>query len=70
MSTPKQALNPRIKISKTGRPYVDISDLVKTELDRIEKSQERAKNSTVSDHENSNGSTTSTNGNSSNSCER
>jgi len=39
MSTPKSALNQRIKISNTGRPYVDVADLVKTRLDRIEKSR-------------------------------
>ncbi len=39
MSTPKTAklLNPRIKISKTGRPYVDVADLVKTRFERIER---------------------------------
>lgn len=35
MSSPKPTLNPRIKISKTGRPYVDVADLVKSELERI-----------------------------------
>ncbi len=44
MSSTKPVLNPRIKISKTGRPYVDVADLVKRELERIERSQERAKN--------------------------
>lgn len=39
MSTPKEALNQRIKISNTGRPYVDVADLVKARLDRIEKSR-------------------------------
>ena len=39
MSTPKKALNQRIKISDTGRPYVDVADLVKTRLDRIEKAR-------------------------------
>jgi len=39
MSSPKSALNRRIKISNTGRPYVDVADLVKTRLDRIEKAR-------------------------------
>jgi hypothetical protein len=39
MSTPKAALNKRVKISNTGRPYVDVADLVKTRLDRIEKAR-------------------------------
>lgn len=39
MSTPKSALNQRIKISNSGRPYVDVADLVKTRLDRIERSR-------------------------------
>jgi hypothetical protein len=39
MSSPKQVLNSRVKISKTGRPYVDVADLVKSELDRIRNSQ-------------------------------
>jgi len=39
MSTAKSALNHRIKISNTGRPYVDVADLVKTRLDRIEKAR-------------------------------
>jgi hypothetical protein len=39
MSTAKSALNQRIKISNTGRPYVDVADLVKTRLDRIEKAR-------------------------------
>lgn len=41
MSTPKTAkiLNPRIKISNSGRPYVDVADLVKTRFERIEKSR-------------------------------
>jgi len=37
MSMAKSALNQRIKISNTGRPYVDVADLVKSRLDRIEK---------------------------------
>lgn len=45
MSTPKAALNRRIKISSKGRPYVDLADLVKTRLDRIEKSREQGRNS-------------------------
>jgi hypothetical protein len=39
MSSPKPVLNSRVKISKTGRPYVDVADLVKSELDRIRNSQ-------------------------------
>jgi len=39
MSTSKSALNQRIKISKAGRPYVDVADLVKTRLDRIERTR-------------------------------
>lgn len=39
MSTAKSALNQRIKISDSGRPYVDVADLVKTRLDRIEKAR-------------------------------
>jgi hypothetical protein len=39
MSSPKAALNKRVKISSTGRPYVDVADLVKTRLDRIEKAR-------------------------------
>lgn len=39
MSTPKEALNKRVKISNTGRPYVDVADLVKTRLDRIDKAR-------------------------------
>jgi hypothetical protein len=39
MSTSKSALNQRIKISNTGRPYVDVADLVKTRLDRIERAR-------------------------------
>ena len=41
MSTPKAALNRRIKISNTGRPYVDVADLVRTKLNRIKKSHEQ-----------------------------
>lgn len=39
MSTPKTAkiLNPQIKISKTGRPYIDVADLVKTMLEGPQK---------------------------------
>ncbi|HZE69343.1 MAG TPA: hypothetical protein VE135_07480 [Pyrinomonadaceae bacterium] len=36
----KAVLNPRIKISKTGRPYVDVADLVKARLARIEKARQ------------------------------
>ena len=39
MGTAKSALNQRVKISNTGRPYVDVADLVKTRLDRIEKAR-------------------------------
>lgn len=38
MSTPKaKVLNRRIKISRSGRAYVDVADLVKTRLERIGK---------------------------------
>jgi hypothetical protein len=40
MSAPRQVLNRRVKISKTGRPYVDVADLVKSELERIKKSEQ------------------------------
>jgi len=53
MSTPKAALNRRIKISNTGRPYVDVADLVKTRLDRIEKSQGQGQVVDREPHENS-----------------
>jgi len=39
VSIAKAGLNPRIKISKTGQPYVDVADLVKTRLDRIDKAR-------------------------------
>ena len=38
--SPKAVLNPRIKISKTGRAYVDVADLVKARLARIAKTQQ------------------------------
>jgi hypothetical protein len=42
MSTPKPVrLNPRIKISKTGRPYIDAAELVRSQLDRMQGSQEQ-----------------------------
>jgi hypothetical protein len=53
MSTPKAALNRRIKISNTGRPYVDVADLVKTRLDRIEKSRVQGQIVDREPHENS-----------------
>lgn len=53
MSTPKAALNRRIKISNAGRPYVDVADLVKTRLDRIEKSREQGQIVDREPHENS-----------------
>ena len=38
--SPKAVLNPRIKISKTGRAYVDLADLVKARLARIAKTRQ------------------------------
>jgi hypothetical protein len=35
----KAGLNRRIKISKTGRPYVEVADLVKTRIDRIDRAR-------------------------------
>lgn len=57
MSTPKTVLNPRVKISKTGRPYVDVADLVKSELERMKKPQEESSQepSTQPDADNPNG---------------
>ena len=71
MSTPKTAkiLNPRIKISKTGRPYIDVADLVKTRFERIEKSRNQGQKNPAPIQENRNGNTT-TNDDSSNSRER
>ena len=55
MSSPKQVLNSRVKISKTGRPYVDVADLVKSELDRIKNSQaDNARNGTPQPSHNNN----------------
>jgi hypothetical protein len=64
MSSPKSALNPRIKISKTGRPYVDVADLVKSELDRIKRSQNEdgSRQSSTQDSSNTNRSGTNDNG--------
>lgn len=44
MSTPKPAkiLNPQIKISKTGRPYIDVADLVKTMFEGMEKGDQES----------------------------
>jgi hypothetical protein len=43
MSNVKTAkvLNRRIKISKTGRPYVDVADLVRTRFERIDRLQHK-----------------------------
>src|ERR1051325_7684120 len=38
-----ETLNPRVKISKTGRPYVETKDLVASALGRVE-ANETAKN--------------------------
>lgn len=35
MSSPKSQLSTRVKISKTGRPYVEVKDLVNSELERL-----------------------------------
>jgi hypothetical protein len=36
----RKPLNPRVKISPTGRPYVEIEDLVKSRLERIDANKE------------------------------
>lgn len=64
MSSPKSALNPRIKISKTGRPYVDVADLVRSELDRIKRSQQEDGSCPGSAQSSNNTNGNSTNGNS------
>jgi len=64
MSIAKAGLNRRIKISKTGQPYVDVADLVKTRLDRIDKARnERGQTADSSSNQNAdrNGNATSTN---------
>jgi hypothetical protein len=38
--SPKAVLNPRIKISKTGRAYVDVADLVNARRARIAKARQ------------------------------
>jgi len=35
MSTPRRVLNQRVRISKTGRPYVNVTELVRSELERM-----------------------------------
>jgi len=53
MSIAKAGLNRRIKISKTGQPYVDVADLVKTRLDRIDKARnERGQTADSSSNQN------------------
>lgn len=64
MSSPKSALNPRIKISKTGRPYVDVADLVRSELNRIKKSQQEDAPGRSGPQSSNNTNGNSTNGNS------
>lgn len=57
MSTPKTAkiLNPRIKISKTGRPYIDVVDLVKTMFEGIEKPDHEGQIEATENRQQSNG---------------
>ncbi|HEV7682718.1 MAG TPA: hypothetical protein VGO68_11385 [Pyrinomonadaceae bacterium] len=42
-----KTLNPRIKISRSGRAYVDVADLVKSRLARIAKVHQKPNGNTV-----------------------
>jgi hypothetical protein len=55
MSAPRQVLDRRVKISKTGRPYVNVPDLVKRELERIKKSEQDNDATPTSEDVNPNG---------------
>lgn len=55
MSTPRPVLNRRVRISKTGRPYVNVADLVKSELDRLKSEQDKKDQGSVIQQPNTNG---------------